>query len=84
MPSGFDDEDLYLSVEVSSTDTNTDDDSDDSTGDFGEDITGEINTVEEEFYNTVKQRLSIDVLISIIARRSSRLLPTLVPTINFY
>ena len=48
MPSGFDDEDLYLSVEVSSTDTNTDDDSDDSTGDFGEDITGEINTVEEE------------------------------------
>ena len=48
MPSGFNDEDLYLSVEVSSTDTNTDDDSDDSTGDFGEDITGEINTVEEE------------------------------------
>ena len=48
MLSGFDDEDLYLSVEVSSTDTNTDDDSDDSTGDLGEDITEEINTAEEE------------------------------------
>jgi len=74
MPSGFDDEDLYLSVEVSSTDTNTDDDSDDSTGDFGEDITGEINSV--------KQRLSIDVLISIIARRSSRLLLTLISALG--
>ena len=32
------------------------------------------------FYNTVKQRLSIDVLITTIARRSNRLLPALVCT----
>ena len=34
------------------------------------------------FYNTVKQRLSIDVLITTIARRSNRLLPALVKTLS--
>ena len=52
MPSGYDDSDdpLYLSVEVSSTDTNTEDESDNSTGDLGEDNdnTEEVIAVEDE------------------------------------
>ena len=48
MPSGCDD--LYLSMDVSSTDTNTEDGSDDSSGDAQEssDNTEEINDVEDE------------------------------------